>query len=344
MPKFNPLPKVKSLRFGMDQQQQSVMPVDMQSLCNSMAQLERKLNALQAENTALRAQSAPRAEANLFKIPDPIKGLPSFDGNRKQLQSWIQTVKKILDSFKPLVSTEVFSMYEQMVLNKIDGRARDTICVNGNPTSFEEASEILLSIYGDKNDMSSYQAQLWSLKMEDSLHIYYKKTKEIIQNMKSLAKQKALYRNHWEAINDFLDSECLAAFINGLNKNYFGYAQAANPEDIESAYAFLCKFKNAETTQKQLHQSSQNKPSNTQYQNKFQNHRQNKPFNNNTSDRTKVTPMEVDPSIRSKQARLFNHNTHPVEDENEVNENSDSEYEQECDANFQIAPNKKEPK
>lgn len=137
---------------------------------------------------------------------------------------------------------DVYSIYEQTIINKIEGKARDTICVNGDPTTFVEVAEILRAIYGDKNDMATYQTQLWSLKMEDSLNTYYKRTKEITQNMKSLAKQRQLYNNHWEAINDFLDQECLAAFINGLNKQYFGYAQASKPDGLESANAFLCKF------------------------------------------------------------------------------------------------------
>lgn len=139
-------------------------------------------------------------------------------------------------------------MYEQTIINKIKGTARDTVCVNGNLSGFAKVSAVLKAIYGDKNDMATYQTQKWSLKMEESLHLCYKKSKEIIQSMKSLAKQKELYNNHWEAINDFLDQECLTAFINGLNKQYFGYAQATKPEDLESAYAFLCKFQNVENT------------------------------------------------------------------------------------------------
>lgn len=336
MPKFSPLPKVKAIRYSSKMEQQTI---DLQSIYDAMAQLEQRVNNLQAENCALRMQSPSTSlESNLFRIPDSLKGLPSFDGSsRRQIQSWVQTARRVLNSFRPRVTEEVYAMYEQAVINKIENKARDTIAVNGNPTNFEEAAEILISFYGDKNDMSSYQAQLWSLKMEDSLHIYYKKSKEIIQNMKSLAKEKELYRLHWEAINDLLDNECLAAFINGLNKNYFGYAQAANPEDIETAYAFLCKFKNAETTQRQTYTESKKQS--------VQSHKHTRPFKQDrsnfapragTSDRSKVTPMQVDPSIRSNHKQMYNHiaECEPTKDHNHI---SSSEEETE-EINFQISP------
>ena len=65
-------------------------------------------------------------------------------------------------------------------------------------------------------------------------------------------KKKGLYCNHWQDINDFIDQECLVAFIKGLNKEYFGYVQAARPEYLESAYSFLCKFQNLQHTNKIL--------------------------------------------------------------------------------------------
>lgn len=260
-----------------------------------------------------------------------------YDGNKKQLSAWLSTAERTLNLFRERVPVDVFSIYEQTIINKIEGKARDTICVNGNPTTFADVAEILRSIYGDKNDMATYQTELWSLKMGDSLHTYYKRTKEIIQNMKSLAKQKQLYSNNWEAISDFLDQECLAAFINGLNKQYFGYAQASKPEDLESAYAFLCKFQNAEHTKKQT-QAYENKQTFNRQSAKTENQSGNhsgkfKP----SSDRRKITPMDIDPSLR---ARI---NNHDAEKENEYENNpdvSENESDDEAEINFRIASSK----
>lgn len=355
MPQLRPFPKVKALKFN--KKLTMAEGFDLQAMYNTLNGLEQRVNALQFENAQLRADqqqlqhqnnhagnavvAAPARQPDIFRIPDPIKTVPIYDGNKKQLSAWLSTAERTLNLFRERVAVDVFSIYEQTIINKIEGKARDTICVNGNPTTFVEVAEILRAIYGDKNDMATYQTQLWSLKMEDSLHMYYKRTKEIVQNMKSLAKQRQLYSNHWEAINDFLDQECLAAFINGLNKQYFGYAQASKPDDLESAYAFLCKFQNAEHTKKQTQAYEQTQNKNRQTFNKQftktenQTHYEGK--SKPPSDRRKVTPMEIDPSLRS---RINNHDAEEekeIENNTDVSENESDDYEE---VNFQIVGSK----
>jgi hypothetical protein len=56
----------------------------------------------------------------------------------------------------------------------------------------------------------------------------------------SCQSKKPLYSQSWEAISAFIEEDGLAAFILGLRKPYFGYAQASKPKDLEEAYVFLC--------------------------------------------------------------------------------------------------------
>lgn len=353
MPKYNPLPKVKSLKFS-----KRMENANLQMLFDSIRNLEQRVGALQLENNNLLQQQqqlqqriAPPAENrradDFFRIPDPVKNIPSFDGNKKQLASWLATARKTLNLFRNLVSEEVMTLYEQSIINKIDGRARDTICVNGNPTTFEQVAEILESVYGDKSDIAMYQTQLWSLKMNDNIHFHYKKAKEILQNMKGLAKKEEIYERHWEGINHFLEKECLAAFINGLNKHYFGHAQAAQLSDIETAYAFLCKFQNAENTRKTTDSPYSNKQiSKNSFKNNSEQYKQNSPKQQDNpphasgsqrfkpqSDRHKITPMEVDQSLRSRQNKIYNHDAHSEEENVTSSDDSDNEIEE---SNFQV--------
>lgn len=365
MPKYKPEPnktkksKVSALKYAVKMDQPNL-----QTLFNSLYALEQRVNALQQENTSLTQQlneqqqqiihAAPepagRAQNDFFRIPDPIRTIPSFDGNKKQLSSWLTSARRTLDLFRPLVAAETLAVYEQAIINKIDGKARDTICVSGNPSTFEEVATVLESVYGDRNDIATYQTQLWSLKMQDSLHMHYKRTKEIMVNMKSLAKRNPLYNEHWEAINHFLEQEVLAAFINGLSKPYFGYAQTAQPSDLETAYAFLCRFQNAERTKTQ----TQTPPEQAQRSYKsFNQEKQHKPFNKPfnqekkfpnptpgpSSDRNRITPMEIDTSLRSNQrSKLFNHIAEKDEETSD-SEHSEAEVETE-EINFQISPYK----
>ena len=110
---------------------------------------------------------------------------------------------------------------------------------------------------------------------------------------------------------------------------------------METAYAFLCRFQNAERTKNQT-QTSCEQPQSSKQTKPF-----NKPpFNKQSdkqfptrppSDRQKAVPMEIDASMRSNQNRIYNHDTQQ-NDSDEPEENDHTEHEQdETDTNFQIA-------
>jgi hypothetical protein len=264
-----------------------------------------------------------------FKIPDPIKSLQSFDGNKKQLMAWLRTAEETLGLFRDIVPAEQFKVYLRAVTNKIEGKARDIICLAGDIEDFNTVKNILTDALGDKQELSTYKSELWRHKMSDdtSIYRYYSKTKEIVQNIKILAKQKNVYKEHWEAINQFIEEDALAAFIAGLRKPYFGYANAARPKDLEEAYAFLCKYQSNEKTSsnmvsKQTEQRNSKKPS-------------------SKIEVTQQEPMEVDPSLRSKfsTAKKYLNNNEIIKDEESDKDIEDNEEEEEenISVNFWIA-------
>lgn len=260
---------------------------------------------------------------DLFRIPDPIKSIPSFDGNRKQLTAWIKTVEDTLGVFEPLVPDQQFNLYLQAVNNKIEGRAKDVLCLAGNPRTFNEVKQILMEALGDRQELSFYKSQLWSTKQSEgtTIHSYFNKVKEVVQNIKGLSKQNKLYNESWIAINAFIDEDALAAFISGLRKPYFGYAQAAKPKGIEEAYAFLCKFSCNEqisnSSKKPLNQNNQpqklgnwSQPRNNMVQLKPNQIGTTNEKKQSYSVRDKPIPMEIDLSMRTKNS--FNRNNHII--------------------------------
>lgn len=265
-------------------------------------------------------------ESDPFRIPDPIKSLPPYDGNRRQLAAWLRSAESTFDLFSN-VSISKKRMYLQAIMNKLEGKARDTICLAGEIDTFEEFKTILMDALGDRQELSTYKSQLWQNKMLEGMTIYnyYQKTKEIVQNIKTLSKQNETFRTHWEAINLFIDQDALAAFVTGLRKPYFGYAQAARPKDIEEAYAFLCKFTSNEKASlktRQFTQNAQKTPPNSA------------PFNPTNSLKRQDEPMEIDPSLRSR--LTFNKklvNNHECAEENDENDEIDDEDES-FDLNF----------
>ena len=282
---------------------------------------------------------------NFFRIPDPIKSLPSFDGNRKQLSYWLTTAENTLNFFKDRVSDEIFKMYQTAVINKIDGRAKDIICLAGNPQDFDSVKSILTTALGDRQELSTYKCQLWRNKMSDgiSIHKYYQKCKEILQNIKTIAKQNQNYRDNWAVINSFIEEDGLAAFIAGLQQNYFGHVQAARPKDIEDAYAFLCKFRSQEITAERTKPNHQepNKEKTSYKQNHQHNHPPNKTYHRESDKPKPETTTAESMDIGSTKSKLtlnrrLVHNNEVCE-ANPPENLSDSESDSEVEANFHVA-------
>lgn len=278
-------------------------------------------------NAQLQQQQISPVSGDPFRIPDPIKTLPSYSGNKKQLHSWLETAEKTLNLFYNLVSPQIFQIYFTAVINKIEGTAKDILCTNGNPETFEHVKEILISALGDRQELSTYNCLLWHNQMNGSVPKHFQHTKQLVQNIKMLAKQNPLYNEHWEALNSFIDEYALAAYISGLEKPYFGYAQARGPKNIEEAYAFLCKFTSSETTKKVSASNDKfnNKPNFKQPEKKQFFNKQAieiKKENNNSP----AEPMEVDPSLRSRltlNRRQINNNEIEHEEESDTEESDE---------------------
>lgn len=299
------------------QQQLQELTGAMNALVARDEQNQRTIAALQQAQQAQRAQQqqarpAAGRELDLFKIPDPIKSLPPFNGNRRQLPSWLRTAESTLNLFKEIVPDAQFTMYLQAVLNKIEGKARDVMCLAGPIGTFDELRNLLLGALGDRQELSTYKSQLWQNKMieGDTIHKYYSRTNELVQNIKTLSKQTRIFNDHWEAINLFIEEDALAAFITGLRKPYFGYAQAAKPSNLEEAYAFVCKFTSYETSF--VSQSPKPTKGTRQEFSTQKGVKGDKPPRDKADQRSLIEPMDVDKSLRSRMTfnkKLVNNHT-----------------------------------
>lgn len=290
---------------------------------------------------------------NLFRIPDPIKSLPSYDGNRRQLTAWISTARNTLEAFLPHVTENQYRMYTTAVLNKIEGKAKDILCLAGNPQNFDDVEDILTNAIGDRQELSTYKCQLWQNKMDDktSIHKYYQKTKELVQNIKILAKQTPKYQQNWDAICSFIEEDALAAFISGLRDPYFGHVQAARPKDIEDAYAFLCKFRSQQITANRsekptIKYENKNFAPNKSTFNKIDNKSTDKNIHPTNTEKYKpplnlpVEKMDVDPSIRSRLTlNRRNINNNEIQSDSESDRPQSDNEEDEVTINFCLMQN-----
>lgn len=349
------IPSIANL-FLEEHEKMEQLPAQLQQIMQQLSNIsarqdryEQQLNAnrgneieqsdLEEEIIDLGPSNAQNVMESLSRIPDPIKSIPSFDGNPKQLNAWVISAENTLKIFKPLVPANVFAIYEQSVIHKLQGRAKDAICMAQYPQTFAEAKQILTSVLGDRQELSSYKSKLWRNKQNESMsvHKYYQKTQYLVERIKTLAKQDKDYASSWPAISKFIEQDALAAFVAGLNEFYFGHALAARPKSLEDAYAFLCEFTSSEKIAR-----AEKKTENTNRQPRDQQYKKHNKDNNHKKDDKQLSePMEVDPSIRSRMTlNKRNVNTHEVDDSET---DSEKEDENDCDVNFQQATSLENP-
>ena len=207
-------------------------------------------------------------------------------------------------------------------------------CLAGNPSTFEEAKIILVEALGDRQELSTYKARLWANKQTSDMSIkhYYNRTKEIVQNIKTISKQDLLFNEHWEAILKFIEQDALAAFIAGLRAPYQGYAQASGPKDLEAAYAFLCKFQSTEKIAETHKQDNSNRYKNSEQKPTTSNNQNNKkPFKPENPKFEPKLPEAMDTKTTRSRLTINNHENN---DENTEEPKSDVESDDDLDLNF----------
>ena len=67
----------------------------LQQLMERQNQQQEVINSLAQNrpNVEIRSHQTSGALEDFFKLPDPIKNIPKFDGNRKQLTAWLSTAE-----------------------------------------------------------------------------------------------------------------------------------------------------------------------------------------------------------------------------------------------------------
>lgn len=325
-------------------EQLAQMAANLENIAQQQQQQQQQINAIGAFQAGPANPAPPilppqvAVNPNFFAIPDIIKhGISKFDGNKKQLNAWLTNVETTLDILRPHYSDAQNMMFLQTIINgKIEGKAKDKLCTNGNPTTFEQVKAILLHHLGDHQDLTYYKCQLWQQAKTPNASIYnhYNNIRETTQIIKNLAQQDPDYRESWRTTNKWIEEDALAAFLTGLSKEMFGNTIANKPANIEEAYAFVCKFKNIENLTNKM-----SKPENKHKYNHNHNHNHNNNNNNNNNNNTnnsqpKVEKQNTEPmDVGSTRSRLtlnrnqFNNNEIP-------NENTSDSEEEEVDLNF----------
>ena len=278
----------------------------------------------------------------LDRIPDVVKCIREFSGNKNEFASWKKSVDRVLAPYETIRNTPRFTAILNVIRNKIIGDADIALESFSTPLVWEEISRCLTSHYADKRDIGTLEYQMASIyqgnqTVQQFYQLVYKYLSLILNKISCMTIGEEGIR----VLTMTYRNKALDTFIRGLNGDLPRLLAIREPEDLPEAL-YLCEKlenQNMRTVRKTHNPQPQPTTYNRNYsyrnmapvkqeQRQFVPNFQNNEYFNQTYQRKepmpyqeiqfppprptapkpfpKPTPMEVDGTIHSKHVNYMN--------------------------------------
>lgn len=284
-----------------------------------------------------------RGGGNIYQVPDPIKQLSEFTGNKKELIIWLDEVDQLYSSFK--IKGEngspdtMNAYYVQAIKNKIKGEARVTLCANGNPSTIPEIKRVLMQHYGDRRDIATNLNLLFTLKKGDRSHQkFFNEMKELEMRINS-----NLQLNPLTAVQ-LLQKIVITKYLDNISEPLASIIRSTNPSNIEEAFQAVTLNQNAEIRKPFVKSTSQSFKPNSNNKNSTYIPKQDAgPSQQKTTKQPFKSPytrpkqrVEVNTNlVQSDEESDYNDHSNVDDDDNDDNEHEIDDATQLDELNFQ---------
>lgn len=176
------------------------------------------------------------------KIPDPIKMIPTYDGDQKLLNHWVYSVDTVLQSFDAVrvADPNSYLLWVLAIRQKIIGRANEALIARVVGTDWNAMRQTLVEYFGDRRDLSTLSSQIPYLRQgTKDIEEYYKETLELTANINVKVALDARFQapnlGATAAVMMFVRDLTKSAFIDGLNEPYNLTVRSFRPASLEEA-------------------------------------------------------------------------------------------------------------
>lgn len=189
---------------------------------------------------------------DMGKLPDIVKDLPKFDGNRVHYSTWVIDVQGVIDDFVRFKRTGQYQTVLKAIRRKIIGEADETLNNKNVPLSWREIKAALAVHYSDKRDLMTLTNQLTHMMKDkqETLEQYYAKVQEIHSMMMNCIRMDSDFKCKAEtrgAIKVYTRLS-LDTFIRGVGNPLSLFMRNANPilTSLVQAYNYSLNYQNTE--------------------------------------------------------------------------------------------------
>lgn len=270
--------------------------------------MEKTVENLQAQINDLARRLAERqiveqvdAAVKYTQLPDTLKYLPEFTGDKNTLTTWIDTVERTLILCQESEGSAVYQMWLGHVRNRVVGKANKALLTKNCPLNWTTMKQILNKHFSSKRILSNIVSDILVLKQNSlSLKNYISVCEELYYELNTNIYQDQINAGHECAIMRVMTITITNAFIDGLNYDLPRLIRTSKPESLEDAFKAARELTEVHVREKQRNQST-DKPS----------VRTNHSAHYNRSDTNEA--MDVDPSTRQSNNSRSNRRSNEIQ-------------------------------
>lgn len=183
----------------------------------------------------------------LGRIPDFLKDLRSFNGNPTELMNWILDVEGIFQMYHYIPKNSLqYDLIEKSVRRRIVGEAADVLNANNITADWAEIKSTLLLYYSDKRELKTLDFELTTIKkgQTESLSVYYSRVNELLAAIIAQVQTDKKYSANAPIFIDYFREKALDSFIRGHERNLSLLLKTAQPKTLSGAYQFCLDYNN----------------------------------------------------------------------------------------------------
>lgn len=175
---------------------------------------------------------------NHLRIPDAVKDLPRFDGNKRTLFDFVENVEEILKVCGDLEEATYKKLLLRSIRNKIVGDANDILNMYGTPLDWDNIKLNLTTHYSDKRNETSLIKDLHGLNQgNDSVEQFYSKIIDIHSTIMNNIKLNEDSLVIIQSKKELYANMCLNCFLSGMKEPLGSIIRAMRPETLAEAFS-----------------------------------------------------------------------------------------------------------
>lgn len=260
---------------------------------------------------------------------DPIKyltKLPTFDGNFKELYTFLDLVDRI----SPLLDTyddTAKAIFLDIIKSKLCGSAKEISNINNHLKTWASLKTVLVNNFGDRLSLEQLYDQMRSLRFKSNAKNFYDEIVFLLSRLNM--KARTVYQNQtgYESIIAANKRTALEVFKNKLIEPMRSIIICRNPNNIEDAikilfdtsYAYYNPNPNTNINKNSNKNGNQNRNKNT-YQNSNQNTNHHSDKNHQKNSNESWTP-NTNYTYQNQQTNGVNNQNHTANLPQSYNQN-----------------------